>query len=230
MEGVQPAVTMDDCFLAEELLKKNAEFASFVEARYGVTDLDLLACDPWYSGIRCAKLWPAEHSCERWEGSSEGSEPCLALPALVRFGAPAGRLFQFFLYLRSCPDDNFYAHPLDCVVFYDLHADKVTNVTVYGPAADRGKAAIPSVDSNFHRDAMDVPWRGGIKPLDIVQPEGPSFTVQNGNDVEWQNWSFKVGFSWREGLILHNVGYSDGRVRPVIYRAALAEIIVPYGA
>ena len=58
MEGVQPAVTMDDCFLAEELLKKNVEFAAFVEGRYGITDLALLACDPWYSGVRCARLRP----------------------------------------------------------------------------------------------------------------------------------------------------------------------------
>ena len=139
-------------------------------------------------------------------------------------------MFQFFLYRRAFATDNFYAKPLDCVVFYDLHADEVTNITVYGPAAEQGKALVPSRSSNFHRDApLDFPWRGGIKPLNITQPEGPSFTVR-GNDVEWQNWSFRVGFSWREGLILYNVGYADeGRVRPIIYRAALAEIIVPYG-
>lgn len=37
-----------------------------------------------------------------------------------------------------------------------------------------------------------------------------------------------MGFSWREGLILHNLGFEEGgRVRPVLYRAALSEIIVP---
>lgn len=51
---------------------------------------------------------------------------------------------------------------------------------------------------NFHRTLLDRPWRAGLKPLDIVQPEGPSFNVQ-GNDVAWQNWRFRVGFSWREG-------------------------------
>jgi primary-amine oxidase len=61
------------------------------------------------------------------------------------------------------------------------------------------------------------------------QPEGPSFAVE-GNQVKWEGWDFHVGFSWREGLILNNLQYNDhGTLRPVLYRAALAEIIVPYG-
>ena len=45
----------------------------------------------------------------------------------------------------------------------------------------------------------------GLKPLDVVQPEGPSFSV-NGNEVSWQKWNFRVSFNYREGLVLHNVG------------------------
>ena len=34
----------------------------------------------------------------------------------------------------------------------------------------------------------------------------------------------------REGLVLHTVGYEDeGRVRPILYRASLSEMAVPYG-
>ena len=48
--------------------------------------------------------------------------------------------------------------------------------------------------------------------------------------MKWEGWDFHVGFSWREGLILNNLQYNDhGTLRPVLYRAALAEIIVPYG-
>lgn len=38
---------------------------------------------------------------------------------------------------------------------------------------------LPDTDSNYHRDiaGAERPWRTGLKPLDIVQPEGPSFTV-----------------------------------------------------
>jgi len=50
------------------------------------------------------------------------------------------------------------------------------------------------------------------------------------NDViRWANWSLRVGFDPREGLILHQVGYRDGeRDRPIIYRASIAEMVVPY--
>ena len=35
-------------------------------------------------------------------------------------------------------------------------------------------------------------------------------------------------FNYREGLVLHNVGYQDqGRLRPVMHRFSLVEIIVP---
>jgi Cu2+-containing amine oxidase len=48
-------------------------------------------------------------------------------------------------------------------------------------------------------------WRTGLKPLNVVQPEGPSFTV-DGNMVSWQKWSMRVSFNYREGLVLHTVG------------------------
>ena len=45
----------------------------------------------------------------------------------------------------------------------------------------------------------------------------------------WQNWSFRVGFTAREGLVLHQIGYRDGkRERPIIYRASVTEMVVPY--
>jgi hypothetical protein len=51
-----------------------------------------------------------------------------------------------------------------------------------------------------------------------------------GSLVRWQKWQFRVGFNSREGLVLHNVAYSDaGVVRPVLHRASLVEMAVPYG-
>ena len=65
-------------------------------------------------------------------------------------------------------------------------------------------------------------------PLEIAQPEGVSFTL-DGNLLRWQNWSLRVGFNYREGLVLHTVGYEDdGRVRPVAHRMSFAEMVVPY--
>ncbi len=39
-----------------------------------------------------------------------------------------------------------------------------------------------------------------------------------------------MGYTKREGLVLHTIGYEDGgELRPIIYRAALSEMVVPYG-
>ena len=66
------------------------------------------------------------------------------------------------------------------------------------------------------------------KPLEIVQPQGPSFTLE-GNEVAWQNWRFRFGTNSLEGLVLYAVRYQDrGRLRSVLYRAALSEMVVPY--
>ncbi|EFN54781.1 hypothetical protein CHLNCDRAFT_58054 [Chlorella variabilis] len=190
MVGVQPCLTIDDVVESEERLKANPEFLALMASRYGITDMQLLAVDPWYSGFR--------------------------------YGSPEGRILQFLLYMRSSPDDNHYAHPLDTIIFYDYHADRIHKV--YSQNGEAGWD-VPAQDANFHRTLVDRPWRTTQKPLNIVQPEGPSFAVR-GNLVSWEGWDFHVGFSWREGLILNNLSLAG---RPVLYRAALAEIIVPYG-
>jgi primary-amine oxidase len=71
--------------------------------------------------------------------------------------------------------------------------------------------------------------RAGLKPLEIRQPAGVSFQV-DGWEVRWQNWRFRLGFNAREGLVLHTIGYADqGRLRSVIHRASVAELVIPYG-
>lgn len=52
LEGVHPMVTVDDCLDAEDICKADEKFRAVVKERYGITDLDLVACDPWYYGDR----------------------------------------------------------------------------------------------------------------------------------------------------------------------------------
>ncbi len=40
------------------------------------------------------------------------------------------------------------------------------------------KWEVPKADNNYHRNLMAKGWRDTIKPLNVVQPEGPSFTVR----------------------------------------------------
>src|SRR6185503_2005304 len=70
--------------------------------------------------------------------------------------------------------------------------------------------------------------REDIRPLEITQPEGASFSL-DGNLLRWQKWSLRIGFNHREGLVLHTLAYEeDGRVRPVAHRLSFAEMVVPY--
>jgi primary-amine oxidase len=68
-----------------------------------------------------------------------------------------------------------------------------------------------------------------LKPLNIVQPQGVNFRVE-GHEIAWDHWRFRYSFHPREGLVLYSVGYMDnGKLRPILYRASLAEMVVPYG-
>ncbi len=113
-----------------------------------------------------------------------------------------GRYIQCFVYVRASPDDNFYAHPLDVVVVVELQTKRVLQWWHH-----KANPIIPTLNSNFHTKLVDQErgWRTGLKPLNVVQPEGPSFSV-DGNMVSWQKWSMRVSFNYREGLVLHTVG------------------------
>lgn len=60
------------------------------------------------------------------------------------------------------------------------------------------------------------------KPINVVQPEGPSFSVQEESLVEWQGWRFRVGFNQREGATIHDVWYGG---RSVLYRLSISEMV-----
>lgn len=64
--------------------------------------------------------------------------------------------------------------------------------------------------------------RQDLKPLGVVQPQGPSFAVTDESLVEWQKWRFRVSFNPREGAVIHDVWY-DGR--SILYRLAVSEMV-----
>ena len=80
----QPLLTPEDCVLAEDIAKADAEVAAMVKEAYGITDLSLLACDPWSGVPACPPLpghvqTPAHACCQRdmrgltgsWRGNSQ---------------------------------------------------------------------------------------------------------------------------------------------------------------
>jgi primary-amine oxidase len=134
------------------------------------------------------------------------------------------RLTRCLAYLRDDPEDNGYARPIEGVVaVVDMATAEVLEVE------DHGVVAIPTDTGRY--DAAHVgPLRTDLKPLTIEQPDGVSFTV-DGNHLSWQKWDLRVVLDPVEGLVLHDVAYTDGgRRRPILHRAALSEMVVPYGA
>ncbi|RIQ37400.1 primary-amine oxidase [Jiangella rhizosphaerae] len=146
--------------------------------------------------------------------------------AAGNFGIPSERgrrVLHVLSFLQHRPDDHAWAHPIDGVVAYvDTIEKKVIELI------DDAVLPIPEEEANHDDVAYTGPPRTTLRPIEITQPEGPSFTVDD-DVVTWENWTFRVGFDPREGLVLHQLGWRDGdRVRPVIYRASLAEMVVPY--
>lgn len=73
------------------------------------------------------------------------------------------------------------------------------------------------------------PSRPAPKALKTTMPDGATWTME-GNEVRWQGWRFRIGTDPRVGLVLHTIGYEEGtKVRPVMYRASMSELFVPYG-
>jgi primary-amine oxidase len=132
------------------------------------------------------------------------------------------RLARGLSWVRRFPGDNAYARPIEGVVaIIDLNRVEVVRVEDYGVLP------LPPEDANY--SAALVPnQRTDIKPLEIHQPQGPSFEVE-GHQVRWQKWQIRFGFTHREGLVLYDVGYRDGdRLRSILRRASLSEMVVPY--
>jgi primary-amine oxidase len=159
----------------------------------GITNLDLVMVDPWAVG---------NFGFEEEEGV---------------------RLSRALCWLRSTPNSNGYARPIDGVVpVVDLNKMEVLRIEDYGVVP------IPPEPGDYASEFIPQ-FRNDIKPLEITQPSGPSFEVQ-GHFVRWQKWQFRIGFTPREGVVLYTIGYEDqGQLRPIIYRASLAEMVVPYG-
>ena len=133
------------------------------------------------------------------------------------------RLSRALCWVRANPTDHGYARPIEGVIpVVDLNKMEVIRVEDYGVVP------LPPKDGNYTPEYVKD-YRQDIKPLDIVQPEGPSFEV-NDHKISWQKWKIRIGFTPREGLVLYNVSYTDqGEERPIFYRASLAEMTVPYG-
>ncbi|CAN6578411.1 unnamed protein product [Malus baccata var. baccata] len=197
---VQPPMDAVEYAECEAVVKDFPPFREAMKKR-GIEDMDLVMVDAWCVGY---------HS----EADS-----------------PSQRLAKPLIFCRTesdCPMENGYARPVEGIyILVDMQ-----NMVVI-KFEDRKLVPLPPADPL--RNYTPGETRGGvdrsdIKPLQIIQPEGPSFRV-NGYFVEWQKWNFRIGFTPREGLVIYSVAYVDGNRgrRPVAHRLSFVEMVVPYG-
>lgn len=166
----------------------------------GITDMSMVFADPW---------------------------------AIARHVAHPGRekrMMQALMYMRTCEDDNQYAHPLDFVPIVDLGKMEVVSIERIKPRDSKfTRPTIPQQNHNFLPEFVgEENYRKDLKPIIIQQPQGVSFNI-NGNEIDWQKWNMRISMNYREGLVIHNVSYQDGpEKRPLFYRISLSEMVVPY--
>jgi primary-amine oxidase len=201
--GVQPSIMVEEFMAAEEAVRNDPRWQEAMHKR-GITDLSLCMVDPW-----------TDPNLEDGDGPEHG-----------RFVRP-------LTWVRSSPEDNGYARPVDGVVArVDLDTMTVVDLT------DHGAVPLPEHNANYSPEALADPAnfpyvpagpRTDVRSIEITQPDGASFDL-DGHHLRWQKWDLRIGFTAREGLVLHMLSYTDGgRPRPIVYRASLSELFVPYG-
>lgn len=162
-------------------------------------------------------------------------------------------MYQCFLYMRdpndpSNLDSNHYAFPLAISPVVDCADLKVIRIDMCPTGPDHAtkppQASVIPPPNEYTPEHQLL--RTDLKPLNVVQPEGASFKVtkvgETGEIIDWQKWSFRVGFNQREGMVLYDVSLIrlwgvtqclllqvryDGR--SLFYRLALSDMNIPYG-
>lgn len=145
------------------------------------------------------------------------------------------RLFQALIFAQDKqsgnPDSNFYAYPLPLIPVIDPATKQVIRIEELAtggkgdPLTPQGtKAGIlsNSKPAEYVPELVPGGMRKDLKPLSVVQPEGPSFSVTDDSLIEWQKWKMRVTFNPREGAVVHDIRY-DGR--PILYRLSMSDMV-----
>ncbi|CAM4220050.1 Copper methylamine oxidase precursor [Mycobacterium basiliense] len=198
LPGVQANITHDEWLEAGAVLRSHPDVVQALHRR-GITDLENMLVDVWAYGDA---VIPVQYRGRRLAWSDS--------------------------WLTTPGGANLYAQHIKgfhCVI--DLNTMELLEIEQGNPLEFPAVMA-EYIPRHIPERLRDSSARGALRPLQISQPEGPSFTLR-GNHLEWQNWSLRVGFNYREGMTLHKVAYNDhGRVRPIAHRISFAEMTVPY--
>jgi primary-amine oxidase len=217
-----------------------------------------VAFDPW-ALHHCPARWTAA----RRPGATAAAAAAGGDAALSSASSTSPRVMQVFAYEKPSSLHNEYARPLPVVAAVDLGERRVVDVEEWlwedeeeeeaGEGRPRRRSRPPPPTTTSTSAAAGgggggeyaPSLRGGApsradppRPLLVSQPLGPSYRVDPADPwrVHWQGWSFRVGFSAREGLVLHDVAFAPyggggggaAAAVPIAHRLSIAEMCVPY--
>ena len=159
----------------------------------------------------------------RKRGLEDASKVLIESWSAGNFGNPEEqnrRIAYGFCWLMNDAGDNPYARPIaNLHPVFDLGSRAIIRID------DFGVVPIPPDGGPIRRQQQ----REDLTEISITQPDGPSFEV-DGFHVKWHDWELQVGYAQRDGLVLYDIGINDkGRLRPLMKRASMAEMVVPYG-
>ena len=199
----------DDRVVAQQSIDAGTEgHVPILDQEFEDIEAFLLESSEWLDAMKKRNLNPTDVRAVPLSAGVFGHED--------EVGRRVVRVLAFYQYDEA---DLPWAHPIDGVVAYvDLTDRCVTKVI------DELDLPVPAERGEWNAEPHAVPARTDLKPIELTQPEGPSFSV-DGNQITWADWTFRFGFDIREGLTLHQISI-DGR--PVVYRASIAEMVVPY--
>lgn len=148
---------------------------------------------------------------------------CWAAGILSEAEAATGsRICRTLLFYRG-DNWNYYGSPIEGVL-----ATVNLNTNTVSSFIDQGIVPISQTNWNYDLQSLGK-LLSPPKLLKIFQPNGKTFQIK-GNEITWQGWKFRYMMHPRSGLVLYQVTYQDGEnERPVLYRAGLSEMVVPYG-
>ncbi|KAI0476615.1 copper amine oxidase [Xylariaceae sp. FL0804] len=139
------------------------------------------------------------------------------------------RKFQVYMFVREKgkPDSNHYSRPLSFSPIFDPNTMKLITIqhisTGAGHEVRKTDKYMETRPNDYVPDESKL--RKDLKPLRVMQPNGPSFAISEDKVLTWQKWHMRIGYNYREGVVLRDIRY-DGR--PVFYRVSLSEMCVPY--
>ncbi len=111
----------------------------------------------------------------------------------------------------------------DLLVLVDLTKKKIFKLDDKG--VKKPKRKFDDFDLFDHHEEAKEPNR-----LPAKDPHAKARFQVHGHEVRGGHWRFRFAMHPRTGLVLHTVGYEDdGKLRSVLYRASLSEMVVPYG-